>query len=181
MSRQASSRFGWHSLLLWSLQEKGCRRPAGHSHHGGRTCRPGGPESSPAFPRPHGDWPLFCLPPGSPRLPASPPWPPSLQEPPGVRGPSVDPVPHIFFPFCFSQVLCPLPRSPTCWQPSNSATNQNSLGVPHVREGHQLLGGPQGCKLDLEGTVSPLPQTSSSPRSPCSLGCAPLLPASYRP
>lgn len=62
---------GWlrRSPMLWSLQEKGSRRPAGHSHSAGRTRRSGGPESSPAGPQaPRAPAPLL-LAPGSPHLP----------------------------------------------------------------------------------------------------------------
>lgn len=162
--------------MLWSLQEKG-RHPAGHSHRGGRTCRPGGPESSRAFPRPHGDRSLFCP---SLALPAcltlllGPLLSRSLQA---SVVPALKPCPISSFPFASlrSFVLCQgrLPAG----SPQTPPPTRTPL------EFHTCVSGitSQSCKLDLEGTVSHLPQTSSAPRSPCSLGCAPLLPASYRP
>ena len=58
----------WRSPMLWSLQEKGCRCPAGRSHRAGRTCSPGGPEPSLAGPQaPRGPAPLL-LAPGFPHL-----------------------------------------------------------------------------------------------------------------
>lgn len=56
---------GWlrRSPVLWSLQGKGFRRPAGHSHRAGRTRRSGGPESSPAGPQaPRGAGPSSARP-----------------------------------------------------------------------------------------------------------------------
>ena len=116
---------GWlrRSPVLWSLQEKGCRRPAGHSHRAGRTCSPGGPESSLAGPQaPRGLAPLL-LAPGFPRLPdpSSAPFSPGASRRPWsqrlLRAPFLPSLFLVSGPSSIAKVACLLAAPKLCLQP----------------------------------------------------------------
>lgn len=172
----------WRSPMLWSLQEKGCRCPAGRSHRAGRTCSPGGPEPSLAGPQaPRGPAPLL-LAPGFPHLldPSSAPFSPGASRRPWSQHLLLAPILLSLFlvsgPSSIAKVACLLagPQTPPPTRtPLEFHTCMRDITRSVVHRAGNLT-------LTARSHLSPKPAPPQG-HLLCSLGCAPLLPASYRP